>query len=218
METKIIELIKVSKSYGSEGRAFLALSNFTAQFQKGSFNVILGASGSGKTTLLKLLSGLIKPSSGQVIFEDSTMNSLNFSQLAALRRKYFGFVFQDAGLLEHLTALENIQFPELGKMSSGAKDLSEYFGVSQTLEKYPAQMSLGERQRIAIARAIYRKPQILIADEPTANLDWENSKRTIELLKKYSEQGMTVFIATHDERVLDFSDQAVRLEKGVMII
>lgn len=213
----IIKVNNAYKHYQNSEKGFFALFDISAEFFEGSFNVILGESGSGKTTLLKLLSGLIFPSKGEVMFHGDSFISMNNSQLAEIRRKYFGFVFQEVGLLEHLKCDENIQFPELEFKSNQVAELADYFGISHCMEKFPNQISLGEKQRVTLARALYKKPEILFADEPTANLDWKNARKSIELIKKYSTDGKTIFLATHDERILEFATNIIRLEKGKII-
>lgn len=205
------------KHYNNNSENSFALFNVSASFTEGSFNVILGESGSGKTTFLKLLSGLIQLSKGDIFFKNHNLNSLNYSQLAEMRRESFGFVFQEIGLLDHLKCFENIQFPELKFDIEEVKGLSDYFGISHCLNKFPNEISLGEKQRVALARALYKKPDVLVADEPTANLDWNNAKKSIELIKKITSNGKTVFVATHDERILEYATKMIRLKSGKII-
>lgn len=214
MKNCIVKFDKVYKHYQNADIGFFALFNISTEIYEGSFNVILGESGSGKTTFLKLLSGLILPSKGDILFRGENLSAMNSSQLSEIRRNHFGFVFQEVGLLEHLKCFENIQFPELEFNIKQVNELAEYFGVSHCMYKFPNQISLGEKQRVTLARALYKKPDIIVADEPTANLDWKNAKKSIELIKKYSQDGITVFLATHDERILDFATNMIRLEKG----
>jgi len=214
---RIIIVTNAFKHYKNSEGGFFALFDVSVEIVEGSFNVILGESGSGKTTLLKLLSGLIFPSKGEVTFEGSDLNTMNNSQLAEIRRNNFGFVFPEVGLLEHLNCNENIQFPELEFKSTKVDELAKYFGISHCMNKFPNQVSLGEKQRVTLARALYKKPEILIADEPTANLDWKNAKRSIELIKKYSSGGKTIILATHDERILEFATNIIRLNRGKIV-
>ena len=217
MKSSIIKFDKAYKHFQNADTGFFALFDISADFFEGSFNVILGESGSGKTTFLKLLSGLILPSKGDVLFRGENFSALNNSQLSEIRRNYFGFVFQEVGLLDHLKCFENIQFPELEFNIKQVDELAEYFGISHCMNKFPNQISLGEKQRVTLARALYKKPEIILADEPTANLDWKNARKSIELIKKYSQDGKTVFLATHDERILEFATNMIRLEKGKII-
>lgn len=217
MKDSIVKFDKTYKHYQNADMGFFALFDISANFFEGSFNVILGESGSGKTTFLKLLSGLILPSKGNVLFRNENLSVMNNSQLSEIRRNHFGFVFQEVGLLDHLKCFENIQFPELEFNIKQVNELAEYFGISHCMNKFPSQISLGEKQRVTLARALYKKPEVIVADEPTANLDWKNAKKSIELIKKYSQDGKTVFLATHDERILEFATTMIRLEKGKII-
>lgn len=214
-DNTIITVKNLYKKFLSDYQGKFALYDFNSEFQKDSFNLILGESGSGKTTLLKLISCLMSPSKGSIIIDSTEVTSMSKFELSSLRMKYFGFTFQELGLLEHLTCIENISFPNLYDEDKRALELAEYFKISDCIDKFPNQMSLGEKQRTSIARALYKKPKILIADEPTANLDWANAKRTLELIKSYSGDGTTVFLATHDERAKEFATKIVKLEKGL---
>lgn len=213
----ILTLEKVYKHYQNSDNNSFALFDVSASFGAESFNVILGESGSGKTTLLKLLSGLIQPSKGAVIFHGEDMAVLNYANLAEIRRNNFGFIFPEIGLLDHLKCFENIQFPNLDFEVEKVNELAANFGISHCMNKFPNKISQGEKQRVIMARAIFKTPKIIIADEPTANLDWKNVKKSIELLKEYSQKGNAVFIATHEERILDYSTSMLRLENGKLI-
>jgi ABC-type lipoprotein export system ATPase subunit len=216
-DNTILKIEQGYKHYANTESGIFALYEINASFKTESFNLILGESGSGKTTLLKLLSGLIQPSKGTVILKGDNLGELDYAHLAELRRKYYGFIFPEIGLLEHLKCFENIQFPELDFEVEKVKNLAEYFGIINCLQKYPNQISQGEKQRAIMARALYNEPKIIMADEPTANLDWKNAKKSIELLKEYSLKGNAVFIATHEERILEYSTSMIRLEKGKVI-
>jgi len=213
----IISVKSLYKKFTNDYQGKFALYDFNADFQTNSFNLILGESGSGKTTLLKLISCLMSPSKGTIFINKNEITSLGKFELASLRMKYFGFAFQEIGLLEHLTCIENISFPNLSLDDIRALDLANYFNISDCINKLPKQLSLGEKQRTSIARALYKKPKILIADEPTANLDWKNAKKTLELIKSYSGDDTTVFLATHDERAIEFATKIIRLDKGKSI-
>lgn len=216
MENQIefIVLDAVNKTYEVAGQTYPVLVGVDYTFCKGGFNVILGKSGSGKTTLLKIIGGLMRPTSGNVSFKGQLLNELSFSDLAKVRRESFGYMFQEAGLLSHLTNGENILFPQLETTGSQLGEIASYFGISECLNKYPNEISLGEKQRVSLARALIRKPECVIADEPTANLDWANAEKTMELLRQYSQTGVTVFVATHDERMTDFATSVLKIEKG----
>jgi ABC-type lipoprotein export system ATPase subunit len=217
MNIMIVTIENLYKKFVNDYQGRFALFDFNANFKKNSFNLILGESGSGKTTLLKCLSCLMSPSKGSIYIDNNEITSLSKLELTNMRMKYFGFAFQELGLLEHLTCSENISFPNLSINNERALDLADYFKISNCLDKFPKHLSLGEKQRTSIARALYKNPKILIADEPTANLDWKNAKRTLELIKKYSSDSTTVFLATHDERAIEFATKILRLENGKLI-
>lgn len=212
----IISLEHVYKRYDNADEGVFAVVDASLAVQPGSFTVILGQSGSGKSTLLKMAGCLIRPSKGYVTFQGRPVDHLNDSDMAKVRREHFGFIFSDIGLLDHLRCFENIQFPELD-FSSDVKDVAQQLGLEAYLNQFPTRISQGERQRVLMARALFRKPKVIIADEPTANLDWSNAQRSIALLKSYANEGNTVLLATHDERVVDYATQTIRLEKGKII-
>jgi putative ABC transport system ATP-binding protein len=213
-QLNIVTLEGVSKNYPTPSGPYPVLNGISYRFAKGSYNIILGQSGSGKTTLLKLIGGLLQPTKGQLFFKDRPLHQLNFSELAQIRREHFGFMFQEAGLLEHLTCAENIAFPRLGDPGKEITEIAGYFGISHCLDKYPAHISLGERQRVCLARALAGRPECVIADEPTANLDWDNASRSVELLREYAGSGTTIFMATHDERFAEKATNVLRIVKG----
>lgn len=213
----MVSIENLYKKFANDYQGKFALFDFSANFQKNSFNLILGESGSGKTTLLKLISCLMSPSKGSIFVDNKEITSLSKFELTNMRMKYFGFAFQELGLLEHLTCKENISFPNLSINDERALELADYFKITDCLNKFPKHLSLGEKQRTSIARALYKNPKILIADEPTANLDWKNAKRTLELIKTYSSNSTTVFLATHDERAVEFATKILRLENGKLI-
>lgn len=199
------------------------LNNINFTIDKGTSVAILGASGSGKTTLLGLLAGLDQPSDGEVIFDGHHLNDFDEDSRALLRSKYVGFVFQNFQLLFGLTALENVMLPlELAQNVNAekiAKDLLERVGLAERINHYPNQLSGGEQQRCAIARAFSTQPQCLFADEPTGNLDSETGKRIIDLLFELnSDIGTTLIMATHDTQLSKMCDQQLQLEAGELLV
>lgn len=216
-DKKIVTINSLYKKFANDYQGKFALFDFNATFEENSFNLILGESGSGKTTLLKLISCLMTPSKGSINVDGNEITSFSKFELTNMRMKYYGFAFQELGLLEHLTCGENISFPNLSINDERSLELADYFKISSCFNKFPNQLSLGEKQRTSIARALYKNPKILIADEPTANLDWNNARRTLELIKKYSSSATTVFLATHDERAIEFATKIIRLENGKII-
>jgi len=216
----IIQANRISKSYsvsnkGNKSNTILrteVLKGLDLTLDRGGFIAILGASGSGKSTLLHILGGLDKPDDGNVMIENNgqviDLYSQNENELAHLRNTFFGFVFQFHHLLPEFTALENVMMPVLIKNSKSkeAKEIAEKLlgevGLNDKLDSLPANLSGGEQQRVAIARALANNPKILLADEPTGNLDAENANKFMELLNKlHSDYSLTLIIATHSDEI-----------------
>lgn len=217
----IIELKDVRKIYRMGDEKVVALDHINLEIGSGELCCLLGTSGSGKSTLLNLMAGLEKPTKGQIIVKNFSVEKLNESQLAKLRQKYIGFVFQSYNLLENLTALENVSLPLIFKgvpktiREKKAKEMLKAVGLSTRLHHKPSQMSGGQQQRVSIARAFISNPQIVFADEPTGNLD---SKTTIEVmdlitgLAKANHQ--TLIIVTHDNEISRYADKVVYIKDG----
>lgn len=190
---------------------------------KGQFVAIMGASGSGKSTLLGLLAGLDAPSSGTIHLDGEDITTMPEDRLAVFRGRKIGFVFQSYQLIPTLTALENVLLPyELvggnGYGSSRARELLDDVGLADRLEHYPVQLSGGEQQRVALARAFMVRPSILMADEPTGNLDTQNGKHVLELLiSMNSQQGTTLVMVTHDQQLASHADRRIVLQDGLVI-
>ena len=183
--------------------------------QKGEFVAILGRSGSGKSTLLNILAGLDKPSEGKVYIDGTDIFHLSEEKRTLLRRKKIGFVFQAYELLYSLTVTENIRLPELEANADYVGELLEALGIRQYETCYPDQLSGGEQQRVAIARALASKPSIILADEPTGNLDSKISDDVIGLLKMTSEEfRQTIVMITHNPEIAQMADRIVRIEDG----
>lgn len=218
-----VQVINVSKRYGEHNVE--ALRSVCLRVQKGTFVAIMGPSGCGKSTLLNCLSGLDLPTSGEIIIDGQHIERFNEQQLTALRRDKIGFVFQFFNLLSTLTVRENISLPlELaGKwprqtIAERADQLLALVGLSPRADFYPAQLSGGEMQRAAIARAVIANPQIIVADEPTGNLDTANGQNILELLRSMcKERGETIIMATHSEEAAAFADQIVHMKDGRIV-
>jgi putative ABC transport system ATP-binding protein len=205
----------------SEGRLVI-LDDINFSIAAGTSVAILGASGSGKTTLLGLLAGLDVASTGHVKINDIDLGGLDEDGRALLRAGSVGFVFQNFQLLSGLTALENVMLPlELAtssKPAETAKDILSRVGLAERLHHYPSQLSGGEQQRCAIARAFAAQPQVLFADEPTGNLDQVTGKRIIDLLFELNrEQGTTLIMATHDEALAELCESRLQLQAGKLV-
>lgn len=212
----------VKKVMPSGDRDLVVLDGIDLVVPEGQFLAILGPSGSGKSTLLGLLAGLDRPTGGAITIAGSDLGSLDEDGLAVLRRDKVGFVFQSFHLLGNLTAFENVVLPlELtghGSPRDRARELIEAVGLSDRSHHYPSELSGGEQQRIAIARAFAPAPRILFADEPTGNLDAESGRRVLELLDQLRErEGTTVVLVTHDEGVARRAERRLRFAEGRIV-
>ncbi len=219
----VVVLYDVWKSYRSKGGSSIALKGVNLNVVRGEVVGIHGPSGAGKTTLLKIIAGLERPDRGEVIVEGYNLNQLNEDGLAMLRNTIVSFIPQDYGLIEELTVYENIELPLLlagidrEERRARVMELIEYIGLRGKEHVKPKYLSGGEKQRVAIARALANTPSVLLADEPTANLDWENALRVMELFKKVNRDfRTTIIIVSHDPRVLKFVDRRLVLQDGVL--
>lgn len=222
----ILQATGIEKTYRIGGRDLQVLRGVDAQVQNGEWLAVLGRSGSGKSTLLHILGGLDRPDAGQVTFRDQTLFDLYGNVLDGYRNKHVGFVFQQYHLLPELTAMENvlvaamIQPGPLGwlKQRREVKDraaaLLDRVGLSDRLTHKPNKLSGGERQRVAIARALINQPAVLLADEPTGNLDIDTAGGIIDLFQSLHQDGQTIVMVTHDQAVADVADRQVTLKAG----
>lgn len=219
----MIELKEVSKQFSSGRGHVAALSNITFTAQRGQRIVLAGKSGSGKTTLLNCIGTLETPDRGQIVCDDIDLCTLSARQRSLFRRQKTGFVFQSGNLLPWLTVAENLQIPlELNGIFGKTQrvrigDLLASFNLAGYEKALPAELSGGEAQRIAVARAMAHAPAILLADEPTASLDSANGQQLIELMAALcKDKKTTLFIATHDPELIAFADQVIALKDGLM--
>ena len=215
----LIEVKNLSKVYGSGEAEVTALKNINLNIEQGEFVAIVGPSGSGKSTLLHLLGGVDKPSSGEVIIKGESICKLKEKELAILRRRKLGFVFQFFNLIPVLTAEENIEMPVLldnGKIDKNyMNELLKLLGLEERRNHYPSELSGGQQQRVSIGRALSNKPSIILADEPTGNLDSKNSKEVLELLKYCAKKyNQTLILITHDINIAKSSDRVITIEDG----
>ncbi|CZR95724.1 MULTISPECIES: ABC transporter ATP-binding protein [Clostridioides] len=218
----IIKAKQLSKTYGSDNNKVIALNNVNLEINSGEFVSIIGPSGSGKSTLLHILSGLDNPTSGQVFLDDKDIYKYSEKKLSALRRKSFGFVFQQFNLLPVLTASENILMPVLLDKKQPDKkylnEISSLLGITDRLHHLPHELSGGQQQRVAIARALIAKPDIIFADEPTGNLDSKSGSEVMNLLIKTSKQfGKTLVVITHDDRIAKLADRRLSIIDGALM-
>lgn len=209
----------LSKVYQTGESKVFALDGVTLSLQQGSFTAITGPSGSGKSTLLHLLSGLDHPTSGQVFYQGDDLYRYRDNQLSVLRRRRFGFVFQNYNLVRELTGWENILLPVmLDRRQADEKYLNQIIdllGIRNRLEHLPGAMSGGQQQRVSIARALANKPAMLFADEPTGNLDGRSGREVLSLLQQVNrEMGITLVLVTHDLNVAEQAERIVQLQDG----
>ncbi len=193
----------------------LALDNVNFEAKKGEFIAIVGESGSGKSTLLSILSSLLRPSHGELFFEGKAYTLIK--DIDAFRQKEVGFIFQFHYLIGYLTILENIKLAAINKKSTYIDTLFKQCGIEAIKDKYPDEISGGQRQRAAIVRALVNTPKIIFADEPTGNLDSRNSQMIYELFKTLSKSGTTIIIATHDRHVSDYADKIIEVKDGKIL-
>jgi ABC-type lipoprotein export system ATPase subunit len=202
-----------------------ALQEISLTVERGEFLAIVGPSGSGKTTLLNLIGALDRPTRGRVVVDGIDLGALRGDQLADFRRERIGFVFQLFHLVPDLTALENVMLPLIPyrrqlkfNLEQRARALLEAVGLENRMRHLPGQLSGGEQQRVAIARALIGNPKLLLADEPTGNLDSQTGKEIVELLRRLNrEQGLTVIVTTHNLEIVAWSDRVVRLRDGRIV-
>jgi putative ABC transport system ATP-binding protein len=218
----ILKVEGLTKKYGKGESEVIALDNVSFCVNKGEFVAIVGSSGSGKSTLLHLLGGVDIPTCGQVYIDDVDIYSLDENELAILRRRKVGFVFQFYNLIPVLTAKENIEIPVLlDNKVPDRKYLNELFeilGLNDRRQHLPSQLSGGQQQRVSIGRALANKPSIILADEPTGNLDTKNSKEIMELLKySVKKYNQTLILITHDLNIAKMADRVITLSDGKII-
>jgi putative ABC transport system ATP-binding protein len=224
MHDKLIILKEITKVFRVGEENFTALKGINLQIESGAFMSFVGPSGSGKTTLLNLIGGLDVPTTGDLFFKNTKLSSMNRIQMAKYRRENIGFIFQTYNLLPVYSVYENVLFPLL-LIGSKEKDARERVmnivskvGLSDQVKKKPSQLSGGQCQRVAIARALVKDPQLILADEPTANLDSKNSLQILELMSDLNEQYQAaVVFSTHDEKVTRYVRREVGLEDGEII-
>ena len=217
----VVKLVDVTRTYEQGGETIYAVDNVSFEIKKGSFISLCGPSGSGKTTLLNLIGGLDSPDSGQIYVGDNLITDLSESELADLRLNKLGFVFQAYNLVPVLSAEENVEFVmQLQGVARSvrrekARSLLKEIGLESMEKRLPGELSGGQQQRVAVARAIVTDPEIVLADEPTANLDSTTSKALLELmLKMNKERGVTFIFSTHDPLVMEYAERIIHLKDG----
>jgi len=228
MQESMIRLNRVSKRFHEAGVDRIILNDVTLAFEKGEFVVLLGKSGSGKSTLLNLIAGIDTPSAGEVFLDGKSLTRMSDHERTLFRRTHIGFVFQSFNLIPTLSVLENVCLPlELDSRRHGisdktiaqrAKDLLTQVGVAHRMNAFPDRLSGGEQQRVAIARALINDPMVVLADEPTGNLDSDTGKIVLDLLDTLTRKaGKNLVMVTHSEEVIGVADRVLRLRDGHMV-
>jgi len=216
----LIEMRNLSKTYESGEERATALVEVDLTIEKGEFVSVMGPSGSGKSTLLSILGGLNHPSQGEVVIDEIPIYKLPLERLADFRREYLGFIFQSFQLIPYLTVIENVMLPlsitgrpnrEQEKMS---EEILQKVGLKAKAKRLPDQLSGGEQERVAIARALVNSPPILLADEPTGNLDTKTGKEIMNLFKQLSQEGQTIIMVTHNPENTAYSTRTIFLKDG----
>ena len=213
----------LTKTYQRGEERFHALAGVDLEVAAGAFVAVMGQSGSGKTTLLNLLAGIDRPSAGEIWLDDERLDTLSEARLAILRRRRIGLIFQSFNLLSNMTTLENVLLPALlvgrsgGEARPRARALLEELGLGAHLRKLPGQLSGGQQQRVAIARALVNEPAVLLADEPTGNLDAQTGQEVLRLLKGLHAQGQTMVLVTHDAQVASQAERIIVMRDGRVI-
>ncbi len=219
----MIRMENIVKSYGNGNNKMEALKSISLQIRDGEFVAITGPSGCGKSTLLNIIGGMDGQTDGEYYFEDICISKLSSWELAKFRNKHIGFVFQSFHLARELNAVENVAL-SLGYAGIGvkerkkrAKELLDRFGLDDKYGLHPSALSGGEMQRVAIARALANTPKILLADEPTGNLDKRNGQMVMNILQELNKEGLTIIMVTHDQELAAMADRNIRMVDGMII-
>lgn len=218
----MLKLESVRKQYPRRQHTIDALLPTSLAIATGEYVAIVGPSGSGKTTLLSILGGMLAPTAGQVLFDGQSLYELPVSQRARLRNERIGFVFQSFNLVPWLSAIENVQLPlclfgaEAGVQRSRAEQLLDQFGLADRLDHKPSELSAGQQQRVALARTLIMDPSLILADEPTGNLDPESRRLVLDSLEKFHAQGRTIVVVTHDGLAAEAAGRRLRIVGGAV--
>lgn len=223
LPNEILRITHISKEYRMDGVVFKALSDVTLTIRKGEFVAIMGPSGSGKSTLMHIIGCLDKPTEGSVFIEEHKISMASEKELAAIRNTHIGFVFQQFNLLRKTTALANVELPLVyakvpaKERTRLAREMLAEVGLSDKLENFPSQLSGGQLQRVAIARALVTNPTIVLADEPTGNLDSKSGAEIMKLFEELNRKGRTIVVVTHDEHVASHAKRIIRIADGLIL-
>jgi putative ABC transport system ATP-binding protein len=219
----MLRMDNVSKKYLHRGQTVTALDQASVTIPPGDFVSLVGPSGSGKSTLLLMLGGMLSPTSGEVFLDEQSVYALSPNRRAELRKRKLGFVFQTFNLVPYLTALENVQVPLYlagvapDEQQARAAALLDRLGLGQRLHHKPSELSVGQQQRVALARMLTNDPAVVLADEPTGNLDPETSQQVIEFFEQINDEGKTIVMVTHDPRAAARARRILRLADGQIV-
>ena len=216
----MLQVEHLSKSYRTGNQVYPVLRDISIDVERGEFVAVMGPSGSGKTTLLNCISRFVPFDEGAVLLGGQDISALREEELAEVRNRKMGFVFQDFMLLDGLTVFENICLPQIiderpvAQMESKAENICQIFGIDKIMQKYPAEISGGEKQRTAVARALMNHPLVILADEPTGALDSKTSREVLNFLKQLNKEGNTIVMITHDNSIAMEAKRVVRIADG----
>jgi putative ABC transport system ATP-binding protein len=222
MKEVVIEAKDLNKKYDTGQTTVPVINEINLSLYKGEFTVIMGSSGSGKSTLLYLLSGLETPTSGEIWLEDKPVHTLDEKMMTLIRREYIGFVFQDFNLVPNLTFLENVLIPaylvknDRKQLKSRAEELMTKMGIIDLKDRLPSQVSGGQQQRCSMARAIINNPRVVMADEPTGNLNSSSSEAVLDILTDLNNQGQSIVMVTHEPKSASRADRIIFLRDGLI--
>jgi len=223
VQKSVIDLNKVSKKYEMGEEEFYALKDVSLKISKGEFVAIVGPSGSGKSTLMHIIGLLDKPTSGEVYLEGKKVHNLSEVYQAELRNKHIGFIFQIFSLLPRTSALENVEMPLIysgvskSQREERAIEVLKIVGLGEKLQNKPSQLSGGQQQRVAIARALVNNPSLILADEPTGNLDSKSGEEILLLLSKLNDEGNTIVVVTHDSDIAGRAKRIITIKDGKIV-
>lgn len=219
----MIVLSNINKIYESKGGTVCALTDVNLTVEQGDFVIIYGKSGCGKSTLLNILGTMDRPTGGKYLFQDIDMGRLSFRELSEFRNRHIGFIFQSFYLINEFSVLANVEMPlgyagvGRGERRGRAQELLKMVGLADKMKNKPSQLSGGEQQRVAIARSLVASPKLVLADEPTGNLDEKTSKDIMELLKRINEDGTTIIMVTHDGDLAHYASRVIRISDGRIV-
>lgn len=218
----MIKVRNLTKNFVRNKKDFDAVDNVSLDIKKGEFVAVIGHSGSGKTTLFNMIAGLIKPTEGTILIDGKEFTAMKENEMAQFRNEKMGYVLQGQSLLNNFTILDNICMPaylspNVKEFRERALQLLKEIGLEELANDYPSNLSGGEMRRVSIVRAMINEPKVLLADEPTSNLDPENAHKVMKMLRKISDAGTTVLLSTHELEYLDYVDTVIKMENGKIV-